>query len=163
MHGRGVHGTRWRASGRGERENYENRLVSEEHVASASALCATFYHLAGGAEAWKARDMAERALELSPDEHRAQTLLGWIELFPAASDERTTARIPAATSTTNLDPDVLRRAQQKRAARFASGADAASRRFDAVLRAPGRETDDALMAARRRWRASARRRRRRTC
>ena len=70
-------------------ENYENRLVSEEHVASASALveCATFYHLAGGAEAWKARDMAERALELSPDEHRAQTLLGWIELFPAASDE----------------------------------------------------------------------------
>ena len=131
-------------------ENYENRLVSEEHVASASALveCATFYHLAGGAEAWKARDMAERALELSPDEHRAQTLLGWIELFPAASDEEDDGADPRG----DLDdepstPTSSAALQQKRAAALRKRrADAASRRFDAVLRAPGRETDvDALM------------------
>ena len=60
----------------------ESRMMSEETSASEHALvqCATFYALAGGAESWKAKGMAERALQMKPDLHQARTLLGWIEL-----------------------------------------------------------------------------------
>ena len=60
----------------------ESRMMSEESSASEHALvqCATFYALAGGADAWKAKGMAERALQMRPDFHQARTLLGWIEL-----------------------------------------------------------------------------------
>ena len=63
-------------------DHLESRMLSEESSASEHALvqCATFYALAGGAESWKAKGMAERALQINRDYHQAQTLLGWIEL-----------------------------------------------------------------------------------
>ena len=59
-------------------ERYETRVLSEEQGASATALveCATFYHLAGGPDAGRAKDTARRALDLAPGDVRAKTLLG---------------------------------------------------------------------------------------
>ena len=55
-------------------DSLESRMMGEESGASEFALlqCATFYSLAGGAEAWKAKGMAMRALQMKPDFHQVR-------------------------------------------------------------------------------------------
>jgi tetratricopeptide repeat protein 21B len=116
----------------------ESRIMAEESGASEHSLvqCATFYALAGGADAWKAKGMAERALQMKPDYHQARTLLGWIELGGGGGgggdddwDDDLGVASPGAT-------------QDAERARL----DKAGRHFDEVLEAPGGDRElEALM------------------
>ena len=122
-------------------ERYETRVLSEEQSASATALveCATFYHLAGGPDAGRAKDTARRALDLAPGDVRAKTLLGWIEMTGRgdgdAGDEPGTG--------TGTASGVLTSARSATSRRRAA---AAVRVFDEVLRSPDKGGEAAIDA-----------------
>lgn len=122
-------------------ERYETRVLSEEQSASATALveCATFYHLAGGPDAGRAKDTARRALDLAPGDVRAKTLLGWIEMTGRgdgdAGDEPGTG--------TGTASGVLTSARSATSRRRAA---AAVRVFDEVLRSADKGGEAAIDA-----------------
>jgi tetratricopeptide repeat protein 21B len=124
-------------------ERYETRMLSEEHDASSTALveCATFYHLTGGPDAGKAKEMVRRALNLDANDQRGKTLLGWIEMtgrgdgdvVDEGGDEKASGVNSSVTTST-------------RSATSRRRAAAAVRLFDEVLRSPDRGGEAAIDA-----------------
>ena len=123
-------------------ERYETRVLSEEQGASATALveCATFYHLAGGPDAGRAKDTARRALDLSPGDVRAKTLLGWIEMTGRGDGDAGDGDLGTGTGTAS---GVLTSARSATSRRRAA---AAVRVFDEVLRSPDKGGEAAIDA-----------------
>ena len=121
-------------------DTYETRMMGEEHGASDHALvhCATFYHLAGGADSWKAKSMVERVLDANPNHTDARTLLGWIELTGSGVgeddwDDDDADDELAAPATVNAKVTKASEAAKRRAQR-------AKKHFDAVIDARGGPT-----------------------
>jgi tetratricopeptide (TPR) repeat protein len=123
-------------------ERYETRVLSEEQGASATALveCATFYHLAGGPDAGRAKDTARRALDLAPGDVRAKTLLGWIEMTGRGDGDAGDGDLGTGTGTAS---GVLTSARSATSRRRAA---AAVRIFDEVLRSPDKGGEAAIDA-----------------
>ena len=122
-------------------ERYETRVLSEEQGASATALveCATFYHLAGGPDAGRAKDTARRALDLAPGDVRAKTLLGWIEMTGRGDGDVGDEGGTGAGTASGVLTSARSATSRRRAA-------AAVRIFDEVLRSPDRGGEAAIDA-----------------